>query len=95
MGITCLLGNVASGDFMNHPVLLASTLTDDEFNHLYNLADNPKCPNKAISYFWILTDLSIGCSNLQAHHDFSKCAVLTMDEFLQYIEQQKLLRILQ
>ena len=94
MGCISLLDNVASGHFMNHPVLLASTLTDDEFNHLYNLADNPKCPNKAISYFWILTDLSIGCSNLQAHHDFSKCAIASAEEFLTYIEQQKLLRIL-
>lgn len=94
MGRSSLLDNVASGDFMNHPVLLGSTLTDDEFNHLYNLANFPKCSTKKISYFWILTDLSIGCSNLQAHHDFSNCAIASAEEFLTYIEQQKLLRIL-
>ena len=95
MGITCLLGNVASGDFMNHPVLLASTLTDDEFNHLYNLANFPKYPSKKISYFWVLSDLSIGCSDIRPHQDFSNCAIASAEEFLAYIEQQKLLRVLQ
>ena len=80
---------------MNHPVLLGSTLTDDEFKHLCNLAQFIECPTKNTSYFWISSVLSIGCNDIQPHQDFSNRNVLTMDEFLQYIEQQKLLRILQ
>lgn len=95
LGRTNLLVTITGVCIMNHPVLLASTLTDDEFNHLYNLANFPKCLTKNISYFWILTDLSIGCSNLQAHHDFSNCTIASAEEFLQYIEQQKLLRTLE
>lgn len=95
LGRINLLVTITGICIMNHPVLLASTITDDEFNYLYNLANFPKCPTKKIAYFWILTDLSIGCSNLQAHQDFSNCNVLTMDEFLAYVEQQRLLRILQ
>lgn len=80
---------------MNHPVLLASTLTDDEFNHLYNLSNYPKYPTKNISYFWILSDLSIGCSDIRPHQDFSNYAITSAEEFLSYINEQKLLRILE
>ena len=31
---------------MNHPVLLGSTLTDDEFKHLRDLTGFIKCPPK-------------------------------------------------
>ena len=79
---------------MDHPILLASSLTNEEFRYLHNLANFRRCPGKDISYFWVLSDLSIGCSLIRPHQDFSNCAVLTMDEFLTYIEQQKLLRIL-
>ena len=80
---------------MINPVLLGSSLTDNEFKHLCDLTNLLKYPIKDISYFWVLANLSIGCSNIRPHTKFSNCAVLTMDEFLQYIEQQKLLRILQ
>lgn len=80
---------------MDHPVLLGSTLTDDEFKHLCNLTKFLKCPTKDITYFWLLSDLSIGCSLIRPHHDFSNRDVLTMNGFLAYIKEQKLLRILE
>ena len=79
---------------MGHPVLLGSTLTDDEFKHLCNLTKFLKCPTKDVTYFWLLSDLSIVCSLIHPHQDFSNRSVLTMNEFLSYIKEQKLLRIL-
>ena len=79
---------------MDHPILLGSTLTDGEFKHLCNLTKFPKCPGKDISYFWVLSDLSIGCRLIRPHQDFSNCDVLTMNEFLAYIKEQKLSQIL-
>ena len=78
---------------MINPILLGSTLTDDEFKHLHNLAGYLKCDNKDNSYFWILSDLSIGCSNLRMYQDFTY--IVLKEEFLSYIEQQKLLRTLE
>ena len=80
---------------MSHPVLLGSTLTDDEFKHLCDLTNLLKYPIKDISYFWVLIDLSIGCSIIRPHHDFSNRDVLTMNAFLSYINEQKLIRILE
>lgn len=80
---------------MNHPILLGSTLTDDEFKHLCGLTSFIKCPAKDTCYFWVLSNLAIGCSLIRPHHDFSNCDVLTMNEFLAYIKEQKLLRILE
>lgn len=80
---------------MINPILLGSTLTDAEFKHLCNLTKFIKCPTKNITYFWILSDLSIGCSTIRPHQDFSNSNVLTMDEFLAYVEQQRLLRTIQ
>lgn len=80
---------------MNHPVLLGSTITDDEFTHLCDLTNFIKCPAKNTCYFWVLSNLTIGCSNIRPHQDFSNCTVATIEEFLQYIEQQKLLRTLE
>ena len=80
---------------MNHPVLLGSTLTDDEFKHLCDLTCFIKCPTKNSTYFWLLANLSIGCSLIRPHNDFSNCDVLTMNEFLAYIKEQKLLGILE
>ena len=80
---------------MSHPVLLGSTLTDDEFKQLYDLTSFPKYSIRENACFWIQPDLSIGCSLIRPHHDFSNCAVLTMNEFLAYIKEQKLLRILE
>ena len=80
---------------MNHPVLLGSTLTDAEFKHLCDLMGFIKCPTKNSTYFRVLSNLSIGCSPIHPHHDFSNCAVSTMNEFLSYIKEQKLLRILE
>ena len=80
---------------MNRPILLGSTLTDDEFKHLYDLTIFFKCPDKDTCYFWVLSNLTIGCSNIHPLQDFSNCAVLTLDEFLAYIKEQKLLRILE
>lgn len=80
---------------MNHPVLLGSTLTDDEFKHLCDLTSFIKCPAKDTCYFWVLSNLTIGCSNMRPHQDFSNRDVLTMNEFLSYINEQKLLRILE
>ena len=80
---------------MNHPVLLGSTLTDDEFKHLCDLTDFIKCPTKNSTYFWVLANLSIGCNLIRPHNDFSNCDILTMNEFLAYIKEQKLLRILE
>jgi hypothetical protein len=85
----------SGGSVMHRPVLLGSTLTDDEFKHLCNLAQFIECPTKNTSYFWISSDLSIGCNDKHPHQDFSNRNVLTMDEFLAYIEQQKLLWTLQ
>ena len=79
---------------MNYPVLLGSSLTDAEFKHLCDLTNLLNYPIKDISYFWVLSNLSIGCSNIRPHTNFSNCAVLTMNEFLSYINEQKLLRIL-
>ena len=80
---------------MNRPVLLGSTLTDDEFKHLRDLTGFIKCPTKNSTYFWVLANLSIGCSLIRPYHDFSNCAVSTMNKFLSYINEQKLLRILE
>ena len=86
---------------MGSPILLGSNLTDDEFKHLYDLTIFFKCPDKDTCYFWVLSSLtigcstSIGCSPLRPHQDFSNCDVLTLDEFLAYIKEQKLLRILE
>ena len=80
---------------MNRPVLLGSTLTDEEFKHLCDLRGFIKCPTKNSTYFWVLANLSIGCSLIHPHHDFSNYDVLTMNEFLAYIKEQKLLRILE
>ena len=80
---------------MDHPVLLGSTLTDGEFKHLCDLTKSLKCSTKDIIYFWLLSDLSIGCGLIRPYQDFSNCDVLTMNEFLAYIKEQKLLRILE
>ena len=80
---------------MISPVLLGSTMTDDEFNHLCDLTIFIKCPTKNSIYFWVLANLSIGCNLVLPHQDFSNCDVLTLDEFLAYIKEQKLLRILE
>ena len=80
---------------MDNPILLGSTLTDDEFKHLCNLTKFLKCPTKDVTYFWVLSDLSIVCSLIRPHQDFSNHNVLTMDRFLSYINEQKLLRILE
>ena len=80
---------------MNHPVLLGSTLTNDEFKHLCDLGGFIKCPPKNSTYFWVRVNLSIACSLIRPHHDFSNRDVLTMNEFLDYIKEQKLLRILE
>ena len=80
---------------MDHPILLGSALTDDEFKHLCDLTGFIKCHTKNSTYFWVLTNLSIGCSLIRPHNDFSNCDVLTMNEFLAYIKEQKLLRILE
>lgn len=97
VGCTSLHGSHSSSRWtvMDHPVLLGSSLTDDEFNYLFNLSNFPKYPGKNISYFWILSDLSIGCSPIRPHQDFSNHVVVMLDEFLTYIEQQKLLRTIQ
>ena len=79
---------------MNHPVLLGSTLTDDEFKHLCDLAGFIKYPTKNSTYFWVLANLSIGCSLIRSHHDFSNCDVLTMNEFLAYIKEHQLSQML-
>ena len=79
---------------MNRPVLLGSTLTDDEFKHLRDLTGFIKYPTKNNTYFWVLSNLSIACSLIRPHHDFSNRDVLTMNEFLDYIKEQKLLRML-
>ena len=79
---------------MISPVLLGSTMTDDEFNHLCDLTSFIKCPTKNSTYFWVLANLSIGCNLVLPHHVFSNREVVTMDEFLAYIKEQKLLRIL-
>ena len=80
---------------MHYPVLLGSSLTNDEFKHLCDFMNLFNYPIKDISYFWVLSDLSIEYSNIRPHTNFSNCAVLTMNEFLSYINEQKLLRILE
>lgn len=80
---------------MVSPVVLGSTITDDEFNHLYGLTNTHEYASRYYNYFWVASDLSIWCSKIHPQQDFRDRDVLTMDEFLQYIEQQKLLRILQ
>ena len=80
---------------MGSPILLGSNLTDDEFKHLYDLTSFIKYPAKDTCYFWVLSNLTIGCSPLRPHQDFSNRDVLTLDEFLAYIKEQKLLRILE
>ena len=80
---------------MGSPILLGSTLTDDEFKHLCDLTNFIKYPTKNNTYFWVLASLSIACSLIRPHRDFSNRDVLTMDEFLSYIKEQKLLRILE
>ena len=80
---------------MVSPVVLCSTITDDEFEHLRDLSNSPECDNRYYSYFWVVSDLSIGCSKIHPQQDFRDRTVLTMDEFLSYIEQQKLLRTIE
>ena len=80
---------------MSSQILLGSTLTDGEFKHLCDLMGFIKCPDKNNTYFWVLSNLSIWCSLIRPHHDFSNRVVLTLDEFLSYISEQKLLRILE
>ena len=80
---------------MIDPILLGSTLTDDEFKHIFELTSLIKYPAKDTCYFWVLSNLTIGCSPLRPHQDFSNLSVLTMDEFLAYIKEHKLLRILE
>ena len=80
---------------MISPVLQGSTLTDDEFKHLCDLTSFIKCPAKDTCYFWVLSNLTIGCSNIRPHQDFSNCTAATIEELLSYIEQQKLLRTIE
>ena len=80
---------------MRSPILLGSTLTDGEFKHLCDLTGFIQCPTKNSTYFWVLANLAIMCSLIRPHHDFSNRDVLTMNEFLAYIKEQKLLRILE
>ena len=80
---------------MSHPLLLGSTLTDDEFKHLCDLTNLLKYPIKDISYFWVQSDLSIGCDQSYFFDKASDRQVETVDEFLSYIKEQKLLRILE
>ena len=51
------------GTVMSHPVLLGSTLTDDEFKQLYYLASSPKYSIRENACFCVQPDLSIGCSH--------------------------------
>lgn len=83
------------GAVMGHPVLLGTKLTDSEFKQLYNLANFPKYTIREKAYFWVLSDLSIGCSNAYSSIYTSDRQVETVDEFLSYIKEQKLLRILE
>ena len=80
---------------MGSPILLGSNLTDGEFEHLRDLSNSPECDNRYYSYFWVVSDLSIVCSKIHPQQDFRDRTVLTKDEFLSYIEQQKLLRTIE
>ena len=80
---------------MSHPVLLGSTLTDDEFKQLYDLTSFPKYGIREDACFWVQSDLSIGCSNSYFFDKASDRQVETVDEFLSYINEQKLIRILE
>ena len=80
---------------MGSPILLGSDLTNEEFRYLYNLANFPKYTIREKAYFWVLSDLSIGCSNAYSYIYTSNRQVETVDEFLSYIKEQKLLRILE
>lgn len=80
---------------MRSPILLGSSLTQSEFKQLYDLANFPKYTIREKAYFWILSDLSIWCSNKYSFVNTSDRQVETVDEFLSYIKEQKLLRILE
>ena len=83
------------GAVMGHPVLLGTKLTDSEFKQLYDLANFPKYTIREKAYFWVLSDLSIGCSNRYSFVNSVDKELNTLDEFLSYINEQKLLRILE
>lgn len=80
---------------ISSPILLGSNLTNEEFRYLYSLANFPKYTIREKAYFWVLSDLSIGCSNKYSFVNTVDRQVETVDEFLTYIEQQKLLRTIQ
>ena len=80
---------------MSHPILLGSKLTQSEFKQLYDLANFPKYTVREKAYFWVLSDLSIRCSKEYGFVNTSDRQVETVDEFLSYIKEQKLLRILE
>ena len=80
---------------MGSPILLGSNLTQSEFKQLYDLANFPKYTVREKAYFWVLSDLSIGCSKKYGFVNTSDRQVETVDEFLSYIKEQKLLRILE
>ena len=79
---------------MGHPVLLGTKLTDSEFKQLYDLANFPKYTIREKAYFWVLSDLSIGCSRYSFVNSVDK-ELNTLDEFLSYINEEKLSRILE
>ena len=83
------------GAVMGHPILLGTNLTDSEFKQLYDLANYPKYTIREKAYFWVLSDLSIGCSNAYNFVNTSNRQVETVDEFLSYIKEQKLLKVLE
>lgn len=80
---------------MHSPILLGSNLTQSEFKQLYDLANFPKYPIREEAYFWVLSNLSIGCGNKYSLINTPDRQVETVDEFLSYINEQKLLRILE
>ena len=80
---------------MGYPVLLGSSLTDDEFKHLCDLTNLPKFPIRREAYFWVLSNLSIGCGDSFFFDELLDKEADTVDEFLSYINEQKLLRILE
>lgn len=80
---------------MSDIVLLSTNLTDSEFKQLYDLASFPKYSIREDACFWVQSDLSIGCSHSYFFDKASDRQVETVDEFLSYIKEQKLLRILE
>ena len=95
LGRTNLLVIITGVCIMNHPVLIAKKLSVDEFIHLHDLANHPKHHNKNTAYFWVTSDLTIGCSGIYSPLMSTDWEMNSAEEFLAYIEQQKLLRTIE